>query len=81
MNQDISMASNGRLVIPAQLRARLGMEAGGTFLAQVDEGGIRLAPLREVISRVQANVRRYVPAGTDLSGELRWDRRHDTAGE
>ena len=81
MGHHVTMAANGRLVIPAQLRAQLGLEGGGTFLAQVDDRGIRLVPLREVVSRVQANVRRYVPAGTDLSGELSEDRRRDAAGD
>lgn len=81
MEEHVTMGSNGRLVIPAQLRVRLGMTGGGTFLAQIDNGAIRLVPLREVIRRVQASVRRYVPAGTDLSGELMEDRRREAADE
>ncbi len=81
MDQLVTMAPDGRLVIPARLRAQLGLEAGRTFLARVDGGGVRLVPLREVMGRVQANVPRYVPAGTDLSGELSRDRRRDAAAE
>jgi bifunctional DNA-binding transcriptional regulator/antitoxin component of YhaV-PrlF toxin-antitoxin module len=59
MDQHVTMAPNGRLVTPAQLRARLGMEAGGTFLAQIDDGGICLVPLREVVSRVRRRPGRH----------------------
>jgi len=38
-------------------------------------GAIKLEPLDTVIRRVQANVRRYVPEGSDLAAELNEDRR------
>jgi AbrB family looped-hinge helix DNA binding protein len=75
------MAANGRLVIPAQLRSELGMEAGGPLVASIEEGTIRLVPLRDVIRRVQANVRRYVSAEVDLAAELSADRRAEAARE
>jgi bifunctional DNA-binding transcriptional regulator/antitoxin component of YhaV-PrlF toxin-antitoxin module len=81
MDQHVSMAANGRLVIPAKLRAALGMEDGGAFVARLEDGSIRLQPLREVIAHVQAEVRRYVPAGTRLSDELIEDRRREAQGE
>jgi antitoxin PrlF len=81
MDRHVSMASNGRLVIPAEIRAALGMEEGGTFVARLQAGEVHLQPLREVIAQVQANVRRYVPAGTDLAVELAEDRRREAAGE
>jgi bifunctional DNA-binding transcriptional regulator/antitoxin component of YhaV-PrlF toxin-antitoxin module len=81
MDQHVTMAANGRIVIPAKLCSQLGMEGGDTFLAQVENGAIRLMPLRVVIGQIQANVRRYVPEGCDLSGELSRDRRRDAADE
>ena len=47
------------------------MEAGGTFLAQIRDQGIRAVPLSEVITRIQANVRRYFPEGTDMPATRR----------
>jgi len=38
-------------------------------------------PLKEVIRRVQADVRRYVPADVDLAAELGEDRRAEAANE
>jgi bifunctional DNA-binding transcriptional regulator/antitoxin component of YhaV-PrlF toxin-antitoxin module len=73
----VTMAPNGRLVIPARLRAALKMERGGAFVASLEDGVIKLEPLDKVIRRVQANVRRYVPAGGDLAAELSEDRRRE----
>lgn len=79
--QHVTMAANGRLVVPAGLRSELGMERGGAFVATVENGSIRLVPLRDVVASVQAEVRRYVPAGSDLAGELERDRRAEAADE
>jgi bifunctional DNA-binding transcriptional regulator/antitoxin component of YhaV-PrlF toxin-antitoxin module len=73
----VTMAANGRLVIPARFRAALRMERGGAFVATLEDGAIKLEPLDRVIRRVQANVRRYVPEGSDLAAELSEDRRRE----
>ncbi|HYZ25755.1 MAG TPA: AbrB/MazE/SpoVT family DNA-binding domain-containing protein [Geminicoccaceae bacterium] len=77
----VAMGANGRLVIPARLRAALKMERGGALVASVENGAIKLEPLALVIRRVQANVRRYVPEGSDLAAELSEDRRREAADE
>jgi AbrB family looped-hinge helix DNA binding protein len=73
----VTIAANGRLVIPAPVRAALKMERGGAFVVSLEDGAIKLEPLNRVIRRVQANVRRYVPAGSDLADELSKDRRRE----
>ena len=77
----VTMAANGELTIPAALRQALGLENGGPLVASIQDGGIRLMPLRDVIRRVQANVGRYVPVGTDLAAELSADRRNEAERE
>jgi AbrB family looped-hinge helix DNA binding protein len=81
MEEHVTMAPDGRLVIPARVRTALGMEHGGAFLVQVEDATIRLVPRREVIGRVQARVRRHVPARTDLAAELSRDRRREVDDE
>ncbi len=71
----VTMAANGRLVIPARLPAALKMGRGGAFVASLEDGVIKLEPFDRVVQRVQANVRRYVPEGSDLAGELSAERR------
>jgi bifunctional DNA-binding transcriptional regulator/antitoxin component of YhaV-PrlF toxin-antitoxin module len=77
----VTMGANGGLVIPARLRAALKMQRGGAFVATLENVIIKLEPLDEVIRRVQANVPRYVPEGSDLAGELREDRRREAEVE
>lgn len=77
MGHHVRMAANGRLVIPAEIRAALGMEGGGAFVAEIEGGAVRLRPLRDVVAEVQAEVRRYVPANVLLSDELIRERRRE----
>jgi len=75
------MGANGRLVIPAPVRAEVGMPDGGAFVVTVQDGKVILEPYRDVLDRVRAEVRRYVPEGTDLAGELSRDRREEAERE
>lgn len=76
----VTMAADGWLVVPARVRARLGMERGGAFLLHVEGGAIRPEPLAAVIERVQAEVRRYVAEDVDLVGVRRGGYRAGPAG-
>ena len=77
----VDMAPNGRLVIPAKIRSELGISGGATFVVEVEEGVIKLVPFDLVIQRIQDEVRRYVPEGTDLVAELLEDRRREAEAE
>jgi AbrB family looped-hinge helix DNA binding protein len=77
----VSMATNGRLVIPARVRDQLGMAQGGSFAVHVENGSVRLEPMAQAIAEVQALVRAYVPDGISLSAELIADRRAAAARE
>ncbi len=81
MSQHVAMASNGRLVIPANVRSELGMQDGGKFIVHVQNGEIRLEPINAAIARAQAIVRRYVPETASLVGELTEDRRRESDAE
>ena len=81
MPQHVAMASNGRLVIPANVRSELGMQNGGNFIVHVEDGQIRLEPIHAAVTRAQAIVRRYVPEGVSLVDELTEDRRREAEGE
>lgn len=78
----VTMAANGRIVVPSQVRSDLGMERGGGFVMTVDERGtIHLEPLRNVIARVQDEVMGYIHDDVDLVDELSAERRQDAAHE
>jgi AbrB family looped-hinge helix DNA binding protein len=71
----LTLASNGRVVIPVAMRAALGLRDGDRIVARVVDGSIVLEPLNAAIRRAQAMVARYVPPGTELVDELIAERR------
>ena len=77
----ITMASNGRLVVPAPLRSEIGMPEGGALVMSVQDGKLVLEPYRLILERVRAEVRQYVPDDVDLAEELSRDRREEAARE
>jgi antitoxin PrlF len=72
---------NGRIVIPATMRAALGLQAGDEVILIVDDGELRLTTASRRIERAQRLVRKHVPKGVSLSAELIADRRRDAARE
>lgn len=72
----------GRLVIPAEVRRSLGLEAGDQVVFVLDETGVHLRPSRkEAYERAKARVRKYIPAGVSLADELLEDRRREALSE
>lgn len=79
--QHVSMGSNGRLVIPSGVRSEIGMPEGGAMVVSVQDGKVVLEPYRDVLARVQAQVRAYVPEGISLVDEVIQDRRDEAERE
>ncbi len=77
----LKIGPGGRVVIPAEMRAVLGVEEGDTLLGSVVDGELRLLSTATAIKRAQAIVRTYIPAGTSLVDELIADRRAEAAAE
>ncbi len=69
------MTPNGRVVIPASMRAELGWQTGGKLVARLADGAVILEPVDAAIRRAQALVRRYVPENAGLVEELMLERR------
>ena len=64
----LTVAANGRLVIPAAMRARLGLKDGGKLIARIDDdGALVLETIHAAVARARAMVRKYVP---DTTGKL-----------
>lgn len=81
MDQKVKIGKNGRVIIPAEFRRALGFEDGDEVILHVDEDGLKISTPAQAISRAQSLVRRYVPEGSDLSGELVADRRAEVEAE
>ncbi len=78
---NITLAPNGRVVIPANMRAELGCAAGGTLLARLENGTIILEPVQAAVRRAQALVGQYVAPDANLADELIAERKAAAAIE
>jgi bifunctional DNA-binding transcriptional regulator/antitoxin component of YhaV-PrlF toxin-antitoxin module len=77
----LNVTEDGRIIIPAQALAELGVNAGASVSASVVEGEVVVDTLAAVIRRAQAAVRRHVPEGVSLVDELIAERRAEAARE
>ena len=75
LQANLTIAANGRVVIPANMRAQLGLQGGGKLVARLVDGAVVLEPVDAAIRRAQAMVAKYVPDGTGLVDELIAERR------
>jgi AbrB family looped-hinge helix DNA binding protein len=56
----ITLGSGGRLVIPADVRARLGLQDGDALVASIVNGELHLLPVATAVQRAQAYVRETI---------------------
>ncbi len=74
----LNVTEDGRVIIPAEALAELGLRAPDRVTASVVEGRVVLDTLDAAIKRMQAEVRRHVPEGVSLVDELIAERRAGT---
>ncbi|MGB8840927.1 MAG: AbrB/MazE/SpoVT family DNA-binding domain-containing protein [Aliidongia sp.] len=72
---NLIVAPSGRVVIPASMRAQIGLSEGGKVVARIKDGAVILEPIEAAIQRAQRMVRKYVLSGTPLVAELIDERR------
>lgn len=75
------VTQGGRIVIPAEMRRRLGIEIGEDVNIALDGESLRILTQKESIKRAQALVSKFVPKGVSLVDELIADRRREAANE
>jgi AbrB family looped-hinge helix DNA binding protein len=75
------LGQSGRVVIPTDYRRRLGLKSGDEIIMRLDETGLHIYTPAQAVARAQALVRRYIPEGRSLSGELISERRAEAARE
>jgi bifunctional DNA-binding transcriptional regulator/antitoxin component of YhaV-PrlF toxin-antitoxin module len=79
--QWVKVAPDGRVVIPAAFRRRLGVENGGDVQLSWDGNGLRVRSQKAVIREVQEIVARYNKDGRSLVDELIAERRAEAEKE
>ena len=72
---------NGRVVIPASFRKRLGIRVGDEVVLRIQDDELRITTLKRNIERAQRLVRKHVKLGTSLVDELIAERREAARNE
>lgn len=73
---------NGRIVIPAEIRQKMGLKPGDTVVMKLDaDGELRIESHRARIRQIQESLRHLIPADRLLSDELIAERREEARRE
>jgi len=78
-HQTIKVSPNGRLSIPAKQRKALGIEGGGTVVATVQDGELRIRTVNAVLDEISALVGPVLKASGNTVDQFIADR-HAVAG-
>ncbi len=80
--REVVVGDRGRVVLPADIRAELGLEPGMRMLLSTnDDGSLRLQPYRAVAAETQGMLAGLAPADESMVDELIAERRREAAGE
>ena len=72
---------NGRIVIPAVIRKGMGLKLGDSVVMSLEDGVLRVEPLRARVRRAQDESPRITMAGTPASSDLERERREESQTE
>lgn len=72
---------NGRLVLPASLRKKLGVEKGGQLIAELDGDVVRLSTQDQSLDEAGELFRSYLTSDESVADEVIADRRAESAKE
>ncbi len=81
MMSRLRVAEGGRIVIPAAVRERLGMEVGADLVLTVEDDRATIMNARAARRRAQERVRRYISPDVSLSEELMAERKKEARRE
>jgi AbrB family looped-hinge helix DNA binding protein len=72
---------NGRIVIPAEIRKEMSLNAGETVIMTLEDGVLKIESQQGRVRQVQQSLNRLIPAGRRLSSELIENRRAEARQE
>lgn len=79
-SEEVHLGAQGRLVIPARLRRRLGLQRGDTLIARSEHGRLVVEKAEVTKQRLKARYAR-VPGNRSLAKELLAERREEAKRE
>lgn len=80
--RQVVVGERGRLVLPAAMRAELGIKPGTRMLLSAEpDGSLRLRPYRVLAEQARGLLAELVPADQSMVDELLAERRREAARE
>lgn len=81
LHTTLKVAAGGRIVIPGEVRRRLGLDVGSNLVMTVEDDCAILMSAKAARRRAQERVSRYIPPGRSLSEELMAERKLEAERE
>ncbi len=80
MNYRLTVASNGRIVLPADVRKRLDVSEGGELVMEETADGLVLRTVAQSVGHAQSIARRHLADRPDVSVDDFLSRRRKDSG-
>ena len=77
----VALGQAGRFVIPAAMRAAMGVTEGDRIMVALEGNVVKLESQKSVLRRIQAECKAFAIPGTSVVDELIADRRREAAQE
>jgi AbrB family looped-hinge helix DNA binding protein len=77
----LTLASNGRVVIPASVRTAMGIGDGDRVIGRVENGALIIEPVAAAVRRAQALVAKHARTHPSVVEELIAERRAEAMRE
>lgn len=78
---DVKLAANGRMLLPQAVREAMGITGETRIIVTVDGTDVRLSPITNVVSRLQALYREHAIRDADSDAFLDERRADDSDGQ
>jgi AbrB family looped-hinge helix DNA binding protein len=81
MTVQVTITASGRMSLPADIRRKLGLAAGGSVFIEETEDGVMLRTAAQAVARAQAIAKRYTADKPEASAEAFLAARRSESGE
>jgi AbrB family looped-hinge helix DNA binding protein len=81
MTVQVNITPNGRMSLPADIRKRLGLTAGGAVYLDETDDGVVLRTAAQSVARAQALARQFTGGNPEAGVEAFLSRRREESGE
>ena len=78
---DVKLAANGRMLLPQAVRDAMGITGETRIIVTVDGTDVRLSPIKNVVSKLQALYREHATQDADSTAFLDERRADDSDGQ